>query len=322
MPAAGSISGPSRDPLGGRVASVTVGVVAVIVVSNLLGYKYATVRHWQKLPWLIWLIFAIYSFSLIFVSSLMILQHGVYTGLNMRACNASSFLCLGVYLLTKVFIYLFLVDRAYIVSGSTKSRLKSKLYLWNAFGMLGIYIIIGVLDFVYRIAYIYDGQCVLGIEWHLMIPLIAFDCFANIYLTALFLAPLMRTYSIRRNGAPPPAMGSGSGGVTLPHVKPLNTRLRKLAIRTIIGCVSTLCISMANVTALLILRSEVVWLCMTCCTVDIIFTSIVIHWITLPDDESRSHSSSGTSGNETILVEESERETRKSRNFSVPPATV
>lgn len=73
MPAANSISGPSRDPLGGRVASITVGVVAVIVVSNLLGasfpgggnallallirttgYKYATVRHWQKLPWLIW----------------------------------------------------------------------------------------------------------------------------------------------------------------------------------------------------------------------------------------------------------------------------
>lgn len=254
---------------------------------------------------------------MIFVSSLIILQYGVYSGRNMHACNAASFLCLGVYLLTKIAIYLFLVDRAYIVSGSTKSRLKSKLYLWNTFGMLGLYGVIGILDFVYRIAYIRDGQCVLGIEWELIIPLIVFDVAANIYLTGLFLKPLMNTYSIRRKLPPPPVL---SGGDAALQAKPLNSKLRKLAIRTVIGCVSTLLISMANVTALLILRSEVVWLCMTCCTVDIIATSIIIHWVTLPDDLSKAHSSCGPSCTETSLTDDPERET-KSRTLSIPTAS-
>ncbi|KAF3012424.1 hypothetical protein E8E14_011086 [Neopestalotiopsis sp. 37M] len=175
-------------------------------------------------------------------------------------------------------IYLFLVDRAYIVSGSTKSRLKSKLYLWNTFGMLGLYGVIGILDFVYRIAYIRDGQC--------------------IYLTGLFLKPLMNTYSIRRKLPPPPVL---SGGDAALQAKPLNSKLRKLAIRTVIGCVSTLLISMA----------EVVWL--------FIATSIIIHWVTLPDDLSKAHSSCGPSCTETSLTDDPERET-KSRTLSIPTA--
>ncbi|ETS86988.1 hypothetical protein PFICI_00816 [Pestalotiopsis fici W106-1] len=42
---------------------------------------------------------------------------------------------------------------------------------------------------------------------------------------------------------PPPVL---SGGDAALQAKPLNTKLRKLAIRTVIGCVSTLLISMAH----------------------------------------------------------------------------
>jgi hypothetical protein len=46
------------------------------------------------------------------------------------------------------FIYLFLVEKAYIIRGSTKPRLKSKLYLFNSFGMVGVYVVVAIVNFI------------------------------------------------------------------------------------------------------------------------------------------------------------------------------
>ncbi|UKZ59015.1 uncharacterized protein TrAtP1_000335 [Trichoderma atroviride] len=47
-----------------------------------------------------------------------------------------------------LFIYLFLVEKAYIIRGVTKPRMKSTLYLVNSLGMLTIYIGVVILNFV------------------------------------------------------------------------------------------------------------------------------------------------------------------------------
>ncbi|CRK46234.1 hypothetical protein BN1723_019948, partial [Verticillium longisporum] len=79
---------------------------------------------------------------------------------------------------------------AHVVRGTKKSRFKSKMYLFNSFGMLGVYIVIAILNFIFRITRLENGLCVIGMQKVSMIPLISFDAVVNIYLTILFLIPL------------------------------------------------------------------------------------------------------------------------------------
>lgn len=94
---------------------------------------------------------------------------------------------------TKILIYYFLVERAYIVRGSRKPRLQTKLWLFNCLFMMLPYTIFVVMNFVWRITYIDDrGVCIIGMQMIAMLPLITFEVVVNIYLTLLFILPLRR----------------------------------------------------------------------------------------------------------------------------------
>lgn len=126
-------------------------------------------------------------------------------------------------LISLKFIYLFLVEKAvchlvcllaqflrtpqHIIRGTAKRRLQSKLYIFNSFGMLGVYIVVVILNFVLcvfnqperisllanhysRITRMEHGQCIIGMKSVAMIPLISFDVVVNVYLTIMFLIPL------------------------------------------------------------------------------------------------------------------------------------
>ncbi|KAI4726761.1 hypothetical protein E4T49_05482 [Aureobasidium sp. EXF-10728] len=94
-----------------------------------------------------------------------------------------------------VLIYYFLVEKVHIIRTTNSSRLKSKLWLFNFFGVICPYVILVVLNFVFRIAYINEkGVCVIGMKRRALVPLITFDVFLNVYLTSLFLDPLRSEY--------------------------------------------------------------------------------------------------------------------------------
>lgn len=38
--------------------------------------------------------------------------------------------------------------RQHFIRGTSKKRLRSKLYIFNAFGMVGLYVVVGILNFV------------------------------------------------------------------------------------------------------------------------------------------------------------------------------
>ncbi|PFH60938.1 hypothetical protein XA68_18558 [Ophiocordyceps unilateralis] len=113
-----------------------------------------------------------------------------------------------------------------------KSRFRSKLYLFNSFGMLGFYAVVVVVNFVFRIAEIRDGTCIIGMRSIAMIPLISFDAVVNVYLTGMFLVPLTRLYTFRHMSR-----------------SQANIRLRTAAIRTFCGAVFTLVSSIVSVVA-------------------------------------------------------------------------
>ncbi|KAF4829473.1 hypothetical protein CGCTS75_v006759 [Colletotrichum tropicale] len=142
--------------------------------------------------------------------------------------------------------------------------------------MLGTYGFITMFNFHFRASY-YDSAsdtCVIGLERAILIPIIVFDAFVNIYLTSLFLIPLLKLHSIQASILRPWTMGSNHRH---PRTPP-NVRLRRLALRTFLGALLTLAVSLTNLSVLVALGGEVVWLCLACCNTDILITAFLIQW--------------------------------------------
>ncbi|KAL2272315.1 hypothetical protein FJTKL_06960 [Diaporthe vaccinii] len=268
-----------EPPLYGRTLSIAIAFISGCLIAFLLASKVFAVKDWRLLPYTMWVVLAVYLFSFIFVFGSTVLQFGIGTNFNEQACTAAMGLCLFAYVTSK-FIYLFLVDRAHIVRGSKKPRLKSKLYIFNSFGMLGVYVVITIMNFVLHIAEFDKGHCVIGLQKPVIIPLISFDALVNVYLTLSFLVPLTSLPTIKWSEV----WRTGTFETMLQSLQfqrtPANIRLRRLAKKTFIGSCCTLVSSITNLTVLMALNGEESWLCLMCCNSDILFSAIVMHWLT------------------------------------------
>ncbi|KAK0704973.1 hypothetical protein B0H67DRAFT_366624 [Lasiosphaeris hirsuta] len=228
-----------REPLSGMVISVILAMISLVIISSFLTQRFLAVKIWGRLPFVQWLVFAIYADSFLFVFATAILQFGLGVDHSLSVCESAILLCLVCYVTTKL-IYLFLVEKAHIIrSTSKKPRMRSKLYLFNSFGMIGVYSGVVVLNFVYRITRVENGECIIGMQKIAMIPLIGFDLLVNVYLTILFLIPLSSLHSFKN-------MPKTTG----------NRRLKTVAMRTFIGCVCTLTSSIVNLSVLMALDGE------------------------------------------------------------------
>ncbi|KAK3683573.1 hypothetical protein B0T22DRAFT_519665 [Podospora appendiculata] len=258
-----------KEPLSGMVVSVILAMASLVIISAFLTQRFLAVKIWSRLPFVQWLVFAIYADSFLFVFATAIIQFGFGVDHSVSICEAAILLCLACYVTTKL-IYLFLVEKAFIIrSGSKKQRLRSRLYIFNTFGMIGVYSVVVVLNFIYRITRVENGQCIIGMKKLAMIPLIAFDLLVNIYLTILFLIPLSSLYSFKH----------------LPETAGTR-RLKLVAMRTFVGCVCTLISSIVNLSVLMALDGEPGWVCLMCCNSDILFSAVVIQWVTSRDSMS------------------------------------
>ncbi|KAK4207021.1 hypothetical protein QBC37DRAFT_104763 [Rhypophila decipiens] len=259
-----------KEPLSGMVISVMLSIISVAIISSFTTQRVLAVKTWGRLPFVQWLVFAIYTDSFMFVFATAILQFGFGVDHSMPVCEAAILLCLVCYVTTKILIYMFLVEKAHIIrSGNKKLRMRSKLYIFNSFGMIGVYCGVVVLNFIYRINRVENGQCIIGMQKLAMIPLIVFDLLVNVYLTVLFLIPLFGLYSFNN-------LQKSRG----------SRRLRTVATRTFIGCVCTLTSSIVNLSVLMALDGEPGWVCLMCCNSDILFSAVVIQWITSRDSMS------------------------------------
>ncbi|KAI0156069.1 hypothetical protein BJ166DRAFT_350269 [Pestalotiopsis sp. NC0098] len=257
----------SAEPLGGMIVDVIVSMVSIAVLTAFLTRRVSAIKEWNKLPLVVWLVFAIFVDSWLFVFVTAILKQGVGLNSSFNVCSAGIIVCLCAYLSSKILIYLFLVEKAFVVRNGTKSRLKSKLYIFNSFGMLSVYAVVAIMNFIYRITRLENGVCVIGMKKISMIPLISFDLLVNIYLTTLFLIPLRCLYSFK----------------DMPQTS-CNARLRAIAIRTFFGACATTVSSVVNLTVLMSLNGEPGWVCLLCCNCDILFSAIVIQWVTTRDN--------------------------------------
>ncbi|PVF96621.1 hypothetical protein CPB86DRAFT_816249 [Serendipita vermifera] len=132
-----------------------------------------------------------------------------------KACNAAAFICIFLYGLTKVWVYLFLIERVYLVltAGTSEPRLSTRIYKC---GLVGIVIYLGILpllligklakttavtiipliDVVTHDTYqpiLVKEACSVGLNLYGTIPLAVYDIVITSTLTAMFVIPIAKS---------------------------------------------------------------------------------------------------------------------------------
>ncbi|KAB2577966.1 hypothetical protein BFW01_g9388 [Lasiodiplodia theobromae] len=270
---------PADIPMAGRIMSMILSLVTLCVLSICICRRVQGIHRWSTVPLGAWYILLIYVDSFLFVFITAVFKD---VGLNetVTICRGAILLCLTLYLSTKVCVYLFLVEKAYIVRGCNEPRHRDKLYMFNICAAMGPYAVLAVLNIIWRFSHIEDGTCIIGMQKKAMMPLIIFDAAVNVYLTTLFIVPLRQLYSYKSQ-----------------H----NTTLHTMAVRTFFGSCATLTSSIANLTLLMVLDGEPAWICFLSCNAEILFSVLTLHWVTSRDKTgqttNRSYSRSGEPSN-------------------------
>ncbi|KAF9135628.1 hypothetical protein BGW39_001508 [Mortierella sp. 14UC] len=188
----------------------------------------------------------------------------------MASCLMSIYSCISLYAGSKIIIYLFLMEKVYVVTAVGSTRRDFVLYRINL-ALLLPYIVVVVLMIKYQHSRINNddwdvpeftyGHCDIGLGAPATFPLIFYDIFVSCWLTFLFIRPLMSSTSLLQG--------------------PSKGKLRDVARRTLMGCVISLMISTGNVASLITSRGwERGLICLSCCTADVTLNAITIHWVT------------------------------------------
>ncbi|KAI8083125.1 uncharacterized protein BX664DRAFT_339869 [Halteromyces radiatus] len=181
---------------------------------------------------------------------------------NMVSCTLGMMSCDVFYAGSKVIGYAWLMERVHIVTNTKTKRLKTCVYRFHL-ALLCPYIIIFVLMLTFRNIYLTDdGKCIIGLQFIASIPLMIYDFMLNLYLTWLFMRPLM---NVGRNS----------------RMDWKRSRLYRLARRTLVASVVCLLVSFINVFVVVLTHgNERGLVCLTMCTVDVTVNVMTVHWVT------------------------------------------
>ncbi|KAF5346170.1 hypothetical protein D9758_009922 [Tetrapyrgos nigripes] len=219
--------------------------------------------NYRHTPWIRWLILSVFvdSWLFLFISGLLIFGIGMET--SSSVCMTGIFLCIVFYASTKVLLYVYLIEKVRVVwARHNTPRLQSPIYMIGLltiilYGGVGITLVIG------RIHYLNpsDGFCYIGLKFYASLTLLSYDLYITLFLTGLFLWPLL-------------------------HGKFMNPRIYGVARRTLVSAMVALTMSTANLAVLTAWHGkERGWMCLVCCTTDIIFNALALFWVTREDHE-------------------------------------
>lgn len=99
-----------------------------------------------------------------------------------------------------------------------------------------------------RVAYLLSGEsCIIGMKMYSLMPMLGVEVAAQLYLTIRFLLPLL---CVHRDGS----------GLLVP--------LRKVVVRSSVGCATTMLVDVAVKVSLTLFNGEPVWLCYLTCKIE------------------------------------------------------
>ncbi|KAG0295798.1 hypothetical protein BGZ98_001225 [Dissophora globulifera] len=173
----------------------------------------------------------------------------------------SIYSCIVLYALSKIVIYLFLMEKVYVVTAVGMTRKDFLLYRINMV-LMTPYLGVVALMIIFRVAELdADGRCYIGLLKPAALPLILYDMFLSCWLTLLFIRPLISSRSLLQG--------------------PSKGKLRYVARRTLVGAIVALILSSANIFTLVYFQgNERGLICLSSCTADVTLNAITIHWVT------------------------------------------
>jgi hypothetical protein len=190
---------------------------------------------------------------------------------------ASILLCLVFYVVDKVLIYLFLVERVHVVRCRRHTRRADRWYILNlaivalGFGSIAVF---SFIDPVAERSPI-DRKCRIGLPFKITLPLLIYDVTINVYLTAHFVyfaRPQMRKWtrkSLFHRHVDSKVDQDSNTGHRSKSSKRRESTLEMLARRTLKGMCVMLLGTIVNLAILFHMKGrEQDWLCFMFCTMD------------------------------------------------------
>ncbi|KAI8060143.1 hypothetical protein BC940DRAFT_371535 [Gongronella butleri] len=256
--------GPDALEIGSEIISLAcITVLAAALGAKTFNEKIKTLNYGRVL------VILLYTFSWAFaVTSIVIVSTN---NNNMISCTLGMLACDFFYAGSKIAIYAWLIERVHLVTAVKTTRLKTCQYKFHIC-LLMPYVVIFVLMLTFRNIYIEaDGTCTIGLQPVASVPLLVYDFVFNLYLTWLFMSPLM---NVGRNS----------------RTDWKRSKLYRLARRTLVASIVCLAISFINV--LLVVTSgghQRGLVCLTACTLDVTINVITVHWVTTNSGKSKGH---------------------------------
>ncbi|KAI8147955.1 hypothetical protein BJV82DRAFT_594056 [Fennellomyces sp. T-0311] len=183
---------------------------------------------------------------------------------NYISCILGFFNCILTYTFAKIMLYLYFIEKIYIISVPKAVRMRSPVY-WVGLGLLTPYIALIILMILNRVTEIAEESpyhCTFGFKLPGSIPTLCYDFFITMLCAAIF----VKFYAFP-NVAQQTTQQAGS--------------LRLMAKRNIVASVVACLTATANYVIMIVFRGEERGLlALSVSTLDITIVSCVIHWVT------------------------------------------
>ncbi|OBZ89696.1 hypothetical protein A0J61_02249 [Choanephora cucurbitarum] len=235
-------------------------VACITIVSLIFGRKIAAmegpVRYVQSL------LFILYTFSWAF--NLVACMLTSTNNGNYLSCVLTNFNSVILYTGTKIVLFLYFIEKAYIISAPKKSRFRSPLYLINL-GLLLPSVAIISLQVMYRVTIVSDAypyHCTVGFDMPASVVSLCYD----VFLLALYMSIFIKFYSF-----PSDAQQNAYQA----------TSLHMMAKRNAIACGASLVTSCVNFAIMIMTNGrERGLVASSVCALSVTIICCVIHWVT------------------------------------------
>lgn len=233
--------------------------IATVILSSLLAVRLAAYVSLRRLSLIQYLALVLLAMSLVFVLASGNIVLGLGAKLHGSACSAAIWLCILLYAVSKLILYVLLLEKVWAVHGlasiGSRNRLTSKWYRAGAVIVLG-WVTIAALIIPGRLAERRDEKCYIGIKLYTNIPFLIVDTVANGFLSVAFLLPIWQSKS--------------------PQIK-------RLAQRSSVAALISLLTSFCNGLIIVSLKGrELGWVCLGSCGIDLTINAIVVYVVTRP----------------------------------------
>ncbi|BFZ58847.1 hypothetical protein PYCC9005_005912 [Savitreella phatthalungensis] len=231
--------------------------------------------------WLLWLVLVLSKIS---IGGLLLLQH-LQPFASDSLCRVAMGMDVNVWGITRVTVFLFLIERGFIVR-RRPSRLRDPIYLLNLIVILPMVPLYVLVNLQNHRAF-EDGTCKVQVGLPLIISFFALDMLVNFSLTLQFLTPWM-SLSAKLRALKAAVLRQDEQQAEQPKSVPAPTdaelatqrRMKRLAKRTILACALSSLFTLFNGVQLAVFDGkEPLWVAQLCCATDLLVTCLVLHFL-------------------------------------------